>query len=139
MNNQNNDLVAVAITTNNTPKLVYIMELSDAMKFCRDERTSKKHSWMFFFTSLTDYTKDDGKLNTKAVKKDNGFLDEVIDELNLTTYDINELKNENFSYLPDTINDGTYERAWEALEADKEWMKMDNERELKKYEEMLKN
>ena len=139
MNNQNNDLVAVAITTNNTPKLVYIMELSDAMKFCRDERTSKKNSWMFFFTSLTDYTKDDGKLNTKAVKKDNGFLYEVIDELNLTTYDINELKNENFSYLPDTIDDGTYERAWEALEADKEWMKMDNERELKKYEEMLKN
>ena len=139
MNNEEmKDLVAVAITTNDHPKLVYVMELADAMKFCSDERTKGKgQTWMFFFTALENYTDEKGKLKTKAIKKDNGFLDEVIDELELKKYSIEDLKKVDLSGLSDHIEQDTYERAWAKLEANTEWMEMNNERERKRLERIV--
>lgn len=105
-----NDLAAVFIANragNNQgiKRIIYVMKISDAMKFCSSPKT-KSHNFLFCWTILNNIVEEKtGKVNPKSFKKDNGAYNELLTELDIELIDIEELKEKVFENLDEQLSE----------------------------------
>lgn len=114
-----NRMVAVFIANRSTnhgiTKAIYIMDLKDGIKFCTDDRTKGK-GWSFHWTILSNFINEKtNKIEQKGFKKDNGMFKDLLKELNITPYDLNELKDVEFEGLDEHLSDEILGEAKQAI------------------------
>ena len=117
-----NDLVAVFLANKSGQnkginKAIYIMSLKDGIKFCTDPRT-KSHDWAFHWTILANFIDD--KTNKVSVKhfnkKDDGRFSELMSDLNITSIELNDIKDEVFEGLEQSLSDERLDKALQEIE-----------------------
>lgn len=106
-----NDLVAVFLANRSgrnkgINKAIYIMSLKDGIKFCTHPKT-KSHDWAFHWTILANFVDDKtNKVSLKHFnKKDDGRFADLMNELNITSIELDEIKNEVFKDLDESLSD----------------------------------
>ena len=120
-----NDLVAVFLANKSGQnkginKAIYIMSLKDGIKFCTHPKT-KSHNWAFHWTILANFIDD--KTNKVSVKhfnkKDDGRFSELMSDLNITSIELNDIKDEVFEGLEQSLSDERLGKALQEIEDEK--------------------
>lgn len=73
----------------------FAMSVEDAMKFCKDPRTSRAvHAggYSYAWTALENFMAENNNTINTSKLKDNNSFDNIIDELGLTKYPISQFK-----------------------------------------------
>lgn len=120
-----NDLVAVFLANKSGQnkginKAIYVMSLKDGIKFCTHPKT-KSHDWAFHWTILANFIDD--KTNKVSVKhfnkKDDGRFADLMSDLNITSIELNDIKDEVFPDLEQSLSDERLGKALQEIEDEK--------------------